>query len=264
MKTPITYWGGKQQMADIILPLIPPHKQYDEPFFGGGAIFFAKPPSAVEFINDINGEMVNFYRTLKRKFPELKEEVDCTLHSEYQHQQAQEIFANPLQHKDVLRAWAVWMLSRQSVYSILGNSWSVQIDKNKATQIQWAKEHFTILYARRLEHTSIFCRDALNVIESTDRPTAFHYVDPPYFNADMGHYRGYTEKDFIRLLEALSKIKGKFLLSSYPSEALSKYAAKYGWISNSLDMHKSAGGGTKTEVLTMNYSTLNAKQLKLF
>jgi len=42
MKTPITYWGGKQQLAKTILKLIPDHKQYNEPFFGGGAIFFAK------------------------------------------------------------------------------------------------------------------------------------------------------------------------------------------------------------------------------
>lgn len=92
MKTPITYWGGKQQLIGKILPLIPPHKQYDEPFFGGGAIFFAKEPAEIEFINDINGEMVNFYKTLKRKFTELKDEVDCTLHSEFQHHQARNIY----------------------------------------------------------------------------------------------------------------------------------------------------------------------------
>jgi DNA adenine methylase len=82
MKTPITYWGGKQQLADRILSLMPEHEQYDEAFFGGGAIFFAKRPSAIEFINDINGEMVNFYKVLKRNFEELKAEVECTLHSE--------------------------------------------------------------------------------------------------------------------------------------------------------------------------------------
>ena len=86
MKTPVTYWGGKQQLASKILSLMPPHEKYDEPFFGGGAVFFAKEPVGVEFINDINGEMVNFYKTLKRKFAELKDEVDCTLHSEFQHQ----------------------------------------------------------------------------------------------------------------------------------------------------------------------------------
>ena len=156
LKTPITYWGGKQQLINKILPLFPPHHQYDEPFFGGGALFFAKEPAEIEFINDVNGEIVNFYRTLKRNFDELKEEVDCTLHSEFQHRQAREIYGNPLSHSDVLRAWAVWMLSKQSIYSILTNSWSVSIDKNKARQIQWSKEQFTLLYARRLNAQASF------------------------------------------------------------------------------------------------------------
>ena len=264
MKTPITYWGGKQQLAGKILKLIPAHKQYDEPFFGGGAIFFAKPPSEVEFINDINGEMVNFYKTLKRKFPELKDEVDCTLHSEFQHYQAWDIYGNPLSHSDVMRAWAVWMLSKQSIYSILTNGWSVSIDRNKAKQVQWSKEQFTILYARRLERTSIFCRDAVSVIESTDTSTTFHYVDPPYFNAEMGHYGGYTQEGFIRLLDVLSDVKGRFLLSSYPSDILADYTLRNGWTTINIDMTRSAGGGKKTEVLTLNYSTNESKQLSLF
>jgi DNA adenine methylase len=264
MQTPITYWGGKQQLVKTILPLIPPHKQYDEPFFGGGAIFFAKEPAEIEFINDINGEMVNFYKTLKRKFPELKDEVDCTLHSEFQHNEARQIYNDPLSHSDILRAWAVWMLSKQSIYAILTNSWSVSIERNKAKQVQWSKEQFTITYARRLERTSIFCRDAVDVIESTDTQTTFHYVDPPYFNADMGHYDGYTEADFIRLLDVLSEVKGKFMLSSYPSDILAEYTERNHWHTINIDMTRAAGGGTKREVLTMNYQAVDAKQLKLF
>ena len=264
LKTPITYWGGKQQLINKILPLFPVHKQYNEPFFGGGALFFAKEPAEIEFINDINGEIVNFYRTLKRNFDALKDEVDCTLHSEFLHRQAREIHNNPLSHSDVLRAWAVWMLSKQSIYSIFTNGWSVSIDKNKAKQIQWSKEQFTLLYARRLERTSIFSRDALNVIESTDTPTTFHYVDPPYFNADMGHYGGYSKSDFIRLLDILSKVEGKFILSSYPSDVLSEFIMRHKWYSMDIDMPRSAGGGKKTEVLTMNYSRSFPKQLYLF
>ncbi|MDR3226525.1 MAG: DNA adenine methylase [Prevotellaceae bacterium] len=263
----MTYWGGKQQLTGKILSLMPPHERYNEPFFGGGAIFFAKQPAEIEFINDINGEMVNFYRTLKRKFNELKDEVDCTLHSEFQHNQAREIYANPLNHNDVLRAWAVWMLSHQSIYSILTNQWSVSIDKNKAKQIQNLKEAFTIAYARRLERTSIFCRDAIAVIKSTDTPTTFHYVDPPYYNADMGHYSGYTIEDFERLLIALAEVEGKFLLSSYPSELLAQYTAQFGWHTINIDMTKSSGssGSTKTEVLTLNYNSDNiSQQARLF
>ncbi|HBX44486.1 MAG TPA: methyltransferase [Porphyromonadaceae bacterium] len=264
MKTPITYWGGKQQLTKRILSLIPTHKQYDEPFFGGGAIFFAKQPSEIEFINDVNGEMVNFYRTLKRKFPELKDEVDCTLHSEFQHNQAREIYSDPLSHSDVLRSWAVWMLSKQSIYSIFTNGWAVSIDSNKAKQVQWSKETFTILYARRLERTSIFCRDAINVIESTDTPTTFHYVDPPYFNSDMGHYDGYTKEDFTNLLNVLSSCRGRFMLSSYPSDILNEYVKQNGWKCIEMNMKKSSGKGNKTEVLTINYHKPVARQMMLF
>jgi DNA adenine methylase len=215
--------------------------------------------------------MVNFYKVLKRNFEELKAEVECTLHSEFQHNQAREIYSNPLSHSAVLRAWAVWTLSHQSIYSILTNQWSVSIDKNKAKQIQNSKEAFTITYARRLERTSIYCRDALNVIKSTDTPTTFHYVDPPYYNADMGHYPGYTIEDFERLLQVLSEIEGKFLLSSYPSELLDRYIRENGWHTINIDMTKSSGAGigttshTKTEVLTLNYDNENtAQQGRLF
>ena len=156
------------------------------------------------------------------------------------------------------------MLSKQSIYAILTNGWSVSVERNKAKQIQWSKEQFTMLYTRRLERTSIFCRDAVNVIEATDTKTTFHYVDPPYFNSDLGHYGGYTEGDFIHLLEVLSSVEGKFILSSYPSEVLSDYCARNNWHMISIEMARSAGGGKKTEVLTMNYPLAGVKQLNLF
>lgn len=252
-------------MVDTILPLIPDHRQYNEPFFGGGAIFFAKKPSEIEFINDINGEMVNFYRIIKRKFDELKDEIDCTLHSEYQHRQAREIYESPLSHTDIMRAWSVWMLSKQSIYAIFTNGWRVSVEKNSAKSIQWSKENFTLQYARRLENTSIFSRDAKKVILATDTTTTFHYIDPPYFNSDCGHYSGYSIEDFKNLLELLSGIQGKFLLSSYPSEILNEYTLKNNWKTINICMNKSSGEGQKTEVLTLNYDDKGtAVQTSLF
>jgi DNA adenine methylase len=61
LKTPITYYGGKQQLCQIILDLIPEHQLYCEPFCGGAAIFFAKEPAKVEIINDTNRELINFF-----------------------------------------------------------------------------------------------------------------------------------------------------------------------------------------------------------
>ena len=102
------------------------------------------------------------------------------------------------------------------------------------------------------------------MIASTDTPTTFHYIDPPYFNADMGHYGGYTESDFVNLLDVLSRVEGKFMLSSYPSDILADYTARNGYHTINIEMTRSAGGGKKTEGLTMNYNINEPKQLSLF
>lgn len=74
----------------------------------------------------------------------------------------------------------------------------------------------------------------------------------------MGHYGGYTEQDFTDLLELLSQIKGKFLLSSYPSEILERYTKKSGWHAIKKELFvmvniKAGDPKKKTEVLTANY-----------
>ena len=112
----------------------------------------------------------------------------------------------------------------------------------------------------RLENVQIEHNDAVKVIESRDAPDAFHYVDPPYFNSCQSFYSGYTETDFENLLKTLSKVKGKFLLSSYPSEILEDHTKKNGWHSREFNKplfaKKGVAGkarGRKVEVLTANY-----------
>ena len=52
-------------MLKYILPLIPEHKTYIEPFAGGLAVFLAKNRCKVEVVNDYNREIANFYRYVK-------------------------------------------------------------------------------------------------------------------------------------------------------------------------------------------------------
>jgi DNA adenine methylase len=99
------------------------------------------------------------------------------------------------------------------------------------------------------------------VIRKVDGRDTFHYVDPPYFNADMGHYGGYTQDDFVKLLKTLSGLNGKFMLSSYPSDVLCEYAKQYGWNMMEFKLSRSAGGGVKTEVLTVNYDLPSVTEL---
>lgn len=257
MKTPITYYGGKQKLASTIVKLIPSHNLYCEPFLGGGAIFFTKPKSNVEVINDTNRELINFYKIVQEDFISLEKEIRITLHSRDLHRKASVIYNNPDMFSEIKRAWAFWTLASQSFASIIDGSWGY--DKLKGTtskKISNKRASFTEDYAIRLQDVQIESTDALRIISSRDLPDAFHYCDPPYYNSDCGHYDGYSLQDFENLLKLLSQIKGKFLLSSYPSDILKQYTQAHGWhtrvINQTVSVNK-GGGKAKQEVLTANY-----------
>ncbi len=261
MKTPITYYGGKQGMLNNILPKIPDHKLYTEPFIGGGAVFFAKDKSAIEVINDTNKEVINFYKVVQNDFVSLEKEINITLHSRDLHRKASVIYNNPDMFSEIKRAWAFWTLATQSFASIIDGSWGYDISKNTTSKkIKNKRESFTEDIAIRLQDVQVECTDALRIINSRDTNTTFHYCDPPYFNSDCGHYDGYSIDDFEALLKTLSKIEGKFLLSSYPSDILAKYVKDNKWHSDSYSgtvsvshSRKSTPGKKKIEVLTYNY-----------
>lgn len=260
MRPPLTYYGGKQILSKRIISLIPKHNLYCEPFFGGGAIFFAKEASPVEIINDTNGELINFYKVMKNDFAKLEKEIRCTLHSRLYHQSANIVLEHPELFDEVKRAWAVWTSANQSFDSMMGSTWRCDFTKNTSpVRLNNKRKSFTEEYVHRLEKTQIECRDALYVISSLDKENSFFYCDPPYFNSHMGHYKGYTEKDFEDLLELLSTIKGKFLLSSYPSELLEEYTKRHKWftkkfeMSVSIPLNRETKPKMKTEVLTGNY-----------
>ena len=256
LKTPISYYGGKQNMLKHILPLIPEHKLYTESFMGGGAVYWAKQPAKIEVINDKNREVVNFYTVLKTKFNELKQLVETTLHSRSLYKDAMTIYKSPHLFDDVKRAWAFWVCTNQGFANTIGSWGFDKTTGNKERKVSNDKIRFTKELSQRLERTQIECFDACRVIANRDSEHAFHYVDPPYLNADQGHYSGYTSDDFKNLLDTLSKVKGKFLLSSYEGEMLDEYIKANGWYVKKFDKPLSANKRKKKrkiEVLTANY-----------
>lgn len=246
-------------MLQNILPLIPEHNLYAEPFFGGGAVFFAKEPSPIEVVNDTNKVLMTFYKVAKRKFRKLQRKVQQTLHSRHEHLKAQAIYKYPELFSSVDQAWAVWYLVTTSFASSIGTGMSIDRKGQTSTRkLNSKKESFSSDIQKRLENANLECMDACRLIESRDTPETFFYCDPPYYNADMGHYKGYTEADFEKLLQTLSKIKGKFLLSSYPSELLDKYTRANRWHTKSIRQTMSLQSSkTKTEMLTSNYVLSN-------
>lgn len=259
MKTPITYYGGKQLMVRHILPLIPIHNLYCEPFAGGAAIFFAKQPSEVEILNDTNRELINFYKVVQSDFTSLEKEIMITLHSRDLHRKASVIYNNPDMFSELKRAWALWVLSSQGFAGQIDSSWGYDKTKNSTPKkIENKKQAFTYELAVRLQQVQLECADALYIIKSRDTKESFFYVDPPYYNSDMGHYDGYSKDDFEALLKLLTVIQGKFLLSSYPSDLLTGYIKAHSWQTRSFDgtvsvAARSGKQKAKVEVLTGNY-----------
>ncbi len=260
MKTPITYYGGKQNMSKLIVSLIPDHNLYCEPFVGGAAVFFAKPPSPVEVLNDLNGEVVNFYQMCKSEFNKLNKKIQATPHSRQLHRESADILNNAKDHKPLDRAWAFWVQTNMSFSARMFGGYAYERKSNSTVKRLFNKKMaFTKGICARLDLVDLESNDAIKVIESRDTPESFFYIDPLYFNSDMGHYDGYTEKDFVVLLTMLSKIKGKFLLSSYPSTILTRFTKKYKWKNWSKESRVSVTKNTKkskTEVLTGNYDFL--------
>ena len=246
-------------MVSHILPLIPQHQTYVEPFCGGAAVFFSKDPSIVEVINDTNSELINFYRCVQNDFSSLEKEIRISLHSRRLHKDAQVIYDNPHMFSDIRRAWAVWVLATQGFCSMLDGTWGYDLKKGTTTRkVSNKRASFTEDFAVRLQNVQIECTDALRIILSRDTLDTFFYCDPPYYNSDCGHYDGYSKDDFERLLSQLSKIEGKFLLSSYPSTVLSEYTDRFKWkthtVIQQVSVNKGGNGKKKTEVLTWNYN----------
>lgn len=230
LKTPISYYGGKQTMLKHILPLIPPHTVYTEAFCGGCAVIFAKEPSSCEVINDTNKELVNFYRVAQTDYDALKREVDASLHSRDQHTHAKHIMTHPQFFTPVQRAWAVWIGSKLGFASMLDGTFGYDRSGTTTLKLFNARDQFTETICGRLKKVIVESEDGKNVIQRYDCPEAFHFVDPPYVNSDCGHYsNSFNELDFEELLAILSRVEGRFMLTMFPHDKIRDYVARFGW-----------------------------------
>lgn len=256
LTSPITYYGGKKLLVTQLLKLIPEHTTYCEPFFGGGALLFAKPTSKVEIVNDLNRFVVNFYQVAKDKFEPLQKLIKATPFSRALMRDAYVMYQNPHLFNDLENAWAFYVLCNQGYAGKISQSWGYGTeDAKREESLTRKRELFADDIRLRLDRVQIECFDAVRLIELRDREGTFFYCDPPYVGSNMGHYEGYTQRDFQSLIDTLAHIKGKFLLSSYPNAYLTEAVKQNGWYQIELDMvcNASSKRKRKTEVLTANY-----------
>lgn len=255
-------------MLPVILPLLPEDSiQYVEPFGGGLSVFWSKRPHQNEVVNDIDGQLTNFYWQVKTNFHELQTLIQATLHSEVLYKEAAIVLDDETQ-SPVRRAWAYWCRTQMAFSFILHGGFAFG-ELGCGLKTANKRDDFTEKYMVRLREVEILNRDAVEVIKLKDNSeNTFFYLDPPYVSSNQGGYAGYTKEHFVQLLETLAAIKGKFLLSSYPEPELMEFREKYGWKKKDIRQIVSVTGKReetkyKTECLTWNYVEPN-QQTSLF
>lgn len=237
---------------------------YVEPYFGGGAVFFAKTPSKVEVVNDHDERLIKFYRQVVDNFDELQRRIQNTLHSEAEWLRARRIFYGNGEHKsadvpDIDIAWSFWVLCNMSYSASPNCGWKWDNKASTPRMLNAKRKDFTEALRERLSTVQICCRDAIAVIEQRDAEDTFFYLDPPYVGCQQQHYKGFTAEDFDILLTTLSMLKGKFILSHFWNDQLREAVDRYGWKVKSIDSMMTVANNCRTtlrrkqELLVYNY-----------
>lgn len=194
-------------MLKYILPVIPQHDTYIEPFAGGLAVFLAKDRAKVEVINDLNDEVSGFYLYVREHLDALLSEMEWHLHSV-------EIFKRLRENKGLteLQKVARWYLLKVSSFSGFGRCYARDARSyrgfDKVKHISAIRE-----LHERLSGVYIEKRDWQEVVNFYDKESAFVYFDPPYCTGDSDIYDAWEPADMEMLRNALYSIKGKWLLS---------------------------------------------------
>lgn len=207
VKPCFAYPGGKTRLLDQLLPLIPEHSRYLEPFAGGLAVLLAKPRAKVEVINDLDSEVANFYRYVRYHFDALVSELG-------QHLSSREDFellkANP-GHTDLQRACR-WYLLKVMSFGGMSGTFGRAVSSFTGFDRQ---RHIELIrsVADRLNRVVVESQDWEKVVEFYDTPDSFHFFDPPYVNCGATAYRPFTEFDMQRVRDCLDALQGNWILT---------------------------------------------------
>lgn len=253
----LNYPGAKWGMAKTIVEIMPRHRSYLEPFFGSGAVLFNKPPSAIETVNDIDGDITNFFRVL-REFPEeLARKISLTPYS-------REVFDDAHENRgidDFDKAYRFAIRSRMGhgfkTYQKTGFKIDVYARERSYCVDVWNRMPEDIFLAStRLKQVQIENRPALELIRKFNYSNVLIYADPPYLLSTRSgkQYRHeMNEQDHVELIETLQQHKGYVILSGYPSE-LYDHELK-GWRKIERRSYNQ-NSDARTEVLWCNFDSL--------
>ena len=211
MNSPLAYIGGKSKLSETIIKIIPEHKAYCEVFAGAAWVFFRKPPSKYEIINDLDSELVAFYRVLQNHVEEFLKQFKWLLSSrEWFEDWKKQQEAGGL--TDIQKAARYYYLQRHAFGGkVKGRTFGVGPNRKPAINLMRLEEELSDVYFRMVGVT-IENLPWPEILKRYDRPETFFYLDPPYWKAP--YYNHNLELDDYRAMaEILSDLQGKFVLS---------------------------------------------------
>lgn len=251
MKRILNYPGGKWTLANKIIPLFPEHTTYLEPFFGSGAVFFNKPISKVETINDLDSRVINFFTVCRDSPQELAERIYLTPMSREEHRNTRVEVQDPIENARLflLESW-------QSIGGIqkYKTGWRSNIDKLGGKLHEWNEIGERVLeVAGRLKQAQIENQDAMKLLQRYDREKVFVYVDPPYLlsTRNSKYYQTELEDDrHVEMLNILKNYKGKVMLSGYENELYNGFLPDW---NKEVFTANAESGQKRIETVWMNY-----------
>ncbi|WP_353477884.1 DNA adenine methylase [Parasutterella secunda] len=260
------WYGGKFSHLSWLLPLLPYTHQYCEPFAGSAAILLNRHPSPVETYNDLDGEVVNFFRTLRDHKDELIEKIALTPFSREEFLTACQL--DPEQ-STIERARRFYVRARQ-VRTGLAQTASVGRWANCKNTSRAGMSGVISRYlggveqlaaiAERLLRVQIENRPAIDVIRLYDDENTLFYCDPPYIHSTRGDSNAYgfemSDDDHAELAKVLNSVKGKVAFSNYDCELLDDLYPSTKWqkiLGPVKTIHSTKG--TRQECLWINYES---------
>jgi DNA adenine methylase len=218
VKPPFAYYGGKTTLAPQIAALLPAHEHYVEPFAGSLAVLLSKTPSRAETVNDLDGDLVTFWRVLRERGEELERACSLTPHSRHEYS----LSSGDLPLDDLERARLIWVrLTQGRSHSMKAAGWTYSRTVYPMAQRIHSAAARVSAAAERLKNVTLECRDAVDLIRDYGaEPTVCLYVDPPYLGSTRAtNYRvEMLDDDAHRTFaDALNGCKASVVLSGYDS-----------------------------------------------
>jgi DNA adenine methylase len=256
VKSPLIYFGGKYHLAKHIIPLMPAHRAYCEPFGGGAHVLVQKSPVPYEIYNDIDENLVNFLMIARDRPDELASKCETL---PYSRKLFEEWRDSPMPDDPLERAVRFFYINRSQIAkgngpAGKGTGWRHSAKVNPAQAYHSAIEMIHA-FSLRMRKVQIECRDFREIIQVYDTPDTLFYVDPPYIGREKHYLGGFTEKDHRDLAHMLNNIQGKAIVSYYYDPLLDELYP--GWVRKTLDANRQIIGkkekGKATELLLFNY-----------